>query len=201
MYRLAELSDARRKSIGYGLLGLGFVALVVGVIWIHNASLPHDAPGGVFGWIPRGSWWKGLGYLISGASSQMLVGGALMVWVLNQKMTWARAVFAAFITWLEFVLIFGMIPSEWLSFAQTDLDWSSQRVFFTVPSFLVLGNDVDISYGVIKDSISMGYHIVMLAGGAILALQIQKMRAGRPASAEKPEPKSPYGRPLLKGGS
>jgi hypothetical protein len=201
MYRLADLSDARRKSIGYGLLSLGFVALVVGVIWIHWSSLPHDVDGGFFGWIPRGSFWKALGYLISGASSQMLVGGALMTWVLNQRMTWARAVFAAFVTWIELVLIFGMIPSEWLSFAQTDLDWSSQRVLLTVPPFLVLGNDVDISYGVIKDSINMGYHIVMLAGAALLTLQIQKMKSGRPASAEKPERKSPYGRPLLKGGS
>jgi hypothetical protein len=201
MYRLAELSDARRKSIGYGMLVAGFVALVVGVIWIHFSSQAPDVDGGVFDWIPNGHIWKGIGYLVSGLASQLLVVGAFFVWVLNQRMTWARAVFAAVMTWVELVLIFGMIPSEWLSFAQTDLDWSSQKVFFTIPPILVLGNDVDISYAVIKDSISMGYHIVMLVGGAIFALQLQKMRAGRPASAEKPEPKSPYGRPLVRGGS
>ncbi len=210
MYRLAELSDSRRKSIGWGLLGLGFVALVVAVIWIHFSSLPetHIVDGEVvplvvdnFGWIPRGWLSKGIGYLVAFGASQMLVVGALFVWVLNQTMTWARAVFAATITWIELVIIFGMVPSEWLNFAQTDLDWSSQRVALVIPAWLVLGNTVEISYAVLKDSISMGYHIVMLAAAAVFALQLQKMKQGAPAAAARPEPISPYGRPLIKGGA
>jgi hypothetical protein len=35
----------------------------------------------------------------------------------------------------------------------------------------------------------------------VFALQVQKMHQGRPASAEKPEKKSPYGRPLVRGGT
>jgi hypothetical protein len=116
-------------------------------------------------------------------------------------MTWSRAVFTAYLTWLELVIIFGMVPSEWLSFAQTDLDWSSQKIALVVPPILVLGNTVEISYAMLKDSISMGYHIVMLVVAAVFTLELQKMRKGRPASAEKPEKKSPYGRPLVKGGA
>ena len=208
MYRLAELSDSRRKSIGWGLLGLGFVTLVVAVIWIHYSSLgeTHVVDGeqvplivDQFNWIPRGWLWKGLGYLAAFAASQMLVIGALFVWVLDQKMTWARAVFAAFIAWIELVLIFGMVPSEWLNFAQTDLDWSSQRVAVAIPPFLVLGNDVTLSWAALKDSISMGYHIVMLGASAVFVLQLQKMRKGAPPAAEKAQPRSPYGRPLVRG--
>jgi hypothetical protein len=210
MYRLAELTESRRKSIGWGLLGLGFVALVVGVIWIHFASFPetHIVDGeevplvlDQFNWVPRGALSKGIAYLVVFAASQMLVVGALFVWVLNQKMTWARALFAAFVAWIELVIIFGMVPSEWLNYAQTDLDWSSQRVALTIPPILVLGNQVEISYAVLKDAISMGYHIVMLAAAAIFALQLQKMKQGAPAAAEKPQPRSPYGRPLIKGGT
>jgi hypothetical protein len=210
MYRLAELSDSRRKSIGWGLLGIGFVALVIAVIWIHFSSFPenHLVDGkevplllDQFNWVPRGWLSKGLGYLVAFGASQMLVVGALFLWVLNQRMTWARAVFAATITWLELVVIFGMVPSEWLNFAQTDLDWSSQRVALALPTWLVLGNDVDISYSVLKDSISMGYHIVMLGASAVFALQLQRMKRGAPAAAAKPEPVSPYGRPLIKGGA
>ena len=80
-----------------------------------------------------------------------------------------------------------------------DLDWSSQRIALVIPPFLVLGNQVDLSYAALKDSISMGYHIAILAVGGIFALQLQKMYQGRPPSAEKPQPKSPYGRPLVKG--
>ncbi len=199
MYRLAELSDSRRKSIGWGLLGLGFVALVVGVIWIHYSSLAPGEDGGIFDWIPRGAIWKGLGYLVVFGASQMLVVGALFLWVLNQRLTWARALFASFISWIELVIIFGMVPSEWLNFAQTDLDWSSQRVALTIPPVLVLGNDVQLSYAAIKDSISMGYHLVMLGAAAVFVLQLQKIKKGPPASADKAPSRSPYGRPLIRG--
>jgi hypothetical protein len=205
MYRLGELSDGRRKAIGWPLLLFGLVLLVISVLWIHYTSIPPEEDGGIFDWVPRsvaGSYsvlWKGSGYLTVFAASQFMLVGALFVWVLNQKMTWARATFAAFLTWIELVIIFGIVPSEWLNFAQTELDWSAQRVALTVPPFLVLGNDVDISYAMVKDSISMGWHIFTLGAGAILAIQIQKIKEGRPPSAEKPEPKSPYGRPLVPG--
>lgn len=208
MYRLGELSDARRRSIGGGLLILGILGLVLGVIWIHWSSLPEtvlvdgeNVPYVVdyLNWFPRGTFWKGIGYLIIlGATTMMLV-GSLFLWVLNQRMTWARATIAALITWLALVFFFGMVPSEWLNFAQTDLDWSSQKVALQIPPILVLGNTVEISYAVIKDSISMGYHVVMLGVAAVLALQIQKIKEGRPASAAPVEKKSPYGRPLVKG--
>jgi hypothetical protein len=62
-----------------------------------------------------------------------------------------------------------------------------------------LGNDVEVSYAAIKDSVSMGYHLVMLGFGAVFAIQLQKIKEGRPASAAPVEQKSPYGRPLVKG--
>lgn len=208
MYRLGELSDARRRTIGGGLLIAGLVGLVLGVIWIHWSSLPENqVVDGVevpvvvdfLNWWPRGTVWKGLGYLVVlGATTATLVGAA-MLWVLNQRMTWARATVAALIAWIALVFYFGMVPSEWLSYAQTDLDWSTQSVAVTIPRFLVLGNQVDISWGVIKDAISMGYHIVMLGASAVFAIQLQRIKDGRPASAAPVEKKSPYGRPLVKG--
>ena len=208
MYRLAELSDARRKSIGAGLLILGFLGLVIGVIWIHWSQLPQTevidgqtVPVTVdyLNWWPRGSLWKGVGYLVVLGATTMTLVGAAFLWVLNQTMTWARATFAAFIAFTALVFYFGMVPSEWLNFAQTDLDWSNQRAALTIPSFLVLGNTVEISWAMIKDSIQMGYSLGMLAFAGVLAIQIQKMNEGRPASAAPAEKKSPYGRPLVKG--
>jgi len=210
MYRLAELSDSTRRKAGWGLLLLGTGLLVAGVLLIHFASmsLTHVVDGveepivvEYFNWVPRGALWQGLGYLVVFAASQMMIAGFVLLWVLNSRMTWSRAIFTAFLTWLELVIIFGMVPSEWLSFAQTDLDWSSQRVALVVPPILVLGNDVELSYAVLKDSISMGYHLVMLGVAAVFTLEVQKIAKGRPASADKPEKKSPYGRPLVKGGA
>lgn len=208
MYRLAELSDARRKSMGAGMLILGFLGLVLGVIWIHWSQLPQTevidgqtVPVTVdyLNWWPRGSLWKGVGYLVVLGATTMTLVGATFLWVLNQKMTWARATFAGFIAFIALVFYFGMVPSEWLNFAQTDLDWSNQRTALTIPPFLVLGNTVEISWAAIKDSIQMGYSLGMLALAGVLAIQIQKMKEGRPASAAPAEKKSPYGRPLVKG--
>lgn len=200
MYRLAELSDARRKTIGGGMLILGLLGLVLGVIWIHWSQLPQSAEVQYLDWWPRGMFWKGAGYLVVLGATTLTLVGATLLWVLNQPMTWARATVAAFISSIALVFYFGMVPSEWLNFAQTDLDWSNQRVALTIPSFLVLGSTVEISWAVLKDSIQMGYSLGMLGVAGILAIQIQKMKEGRPASAATPaEKKSPYGRPLVKG--
>jgi hypothetical protein len=209
MYRLAELSDSRRKSIGWAMLGVGTLLLAVAVWWIHFSSFPQtEVVDGVevdvvlssFNWVPRGWYWKALGYVAAFAASQLMLAGAALIWVLNQKLTWSRAVFAAFLAWIELLLLFGIVPSEWLNLAQTDLDWSSQRVAVSIPPFLMLGNEVDISWAVVKDLISTGWHLVMIPAVAIFALQVQRMYDGRPASAEKPETKSPYGRTLVRGG-
>lgn len=209
MYRLAELSDARRRSIGGGLLLLGFLGLVLGVIWVHWSQLPQNelvdgelVPVTVeyLNWWPRGMFWKGVGYLVVLGATTMILVGATFLWVLNQPMTWARATFAAFIAFTALVFYFGMVPSEWLNYAQTDLNWSNQRVAVAIPPFLVLGNSVEISWAVLKDSIQMGYSLGLLGFAGFLTIQIQKMKEGRPASAAAAaEKKSPYGRPLVKG--
>ncbi len=68
--------------------------------------------------------------------------GAAMIWVANQPLTWARTAFGAFFAWIEFVLLFGVVPSEWLNLSQGPLGWTSQNIAFTIPPWLVLGNEV-----------------------------------------------------------
>lgn len=186
----------------------GLLGLVVGVITIHWSSIPAtEVVDGVevpvvvdfMNWFPRGGLWLGLGYLIVlGSVTLCLVGGA-MLWVLNQPMTWTRATTAAMLSWVGLVFYLGMVPSEWLTFAQTELNWSSQRVALTIPAWLVLNNSIDISWAVIRDSIQAGFSLGMLGLAIVLGLQIQKMKDGRPASAQAAEPISPYGRPLVRG--
>ncbi|HEX7099595.1 MAG TPA: hypothetical protein VF377_10170 [Acidimicrobiia bacterium] len=202
MYRLGELTEQQRSRYGWSMMVLGTFFLAIGVILVHYANLPADAPRvGIFWWIPRGWLPKGLGYLIGFGASQLLIAGAAIAFVLGRRMTWALATFAAFLAWIEFVLIFGIVPSEWLNLAQTDLDWSVQRIAFTIPPWLVLGNEVQVSWGAIKDSISMGYNLVALVGAAVFAYKLQDIGKGAPARPEEPQPVSPYGRPLVRGDS
>ena len=212
MYRLAELTDSQRLKAGTALLVLGTLLMGVAVVWVHYAGLPLQefmdgdfvplvVEPAIFNEIPRGWLPKSLGYLAAFGASQMMVIGAFFVWVLNKPMTWARASIAATLTWMELVIIFGIVPSEWLNLSQTDLDWSPQRVAFDIPSWLILGNDVSISFAAIKDAISAGYNTGLLVAAPVFAIMIQKMKDGRPAKAAVEAPKSPYGRTLRKGDS
>ena len=205
MYRLGELSDDRRRRIGGLLLVAGTVLMIVAVAIVHEFGRPADGLAGspiagLLQAVPVDSlkYFKALGYLIAFAASQMMIGGAALLWLLNQPMTWARATFASFLAWMELVMIFGIVPSEWLNFSQTDLEWSFQDVLFQVPPFLVLGNEVEITTGAIKDAISGGYNVTMLALAGVFAYQLQKIKEGRPASAREADTQvSPYGSPLV----
>ncbi len=205
MHRLGELTDKQRLRLGAALMVLGLAAVAVGIFVVHWSLYPKTvAVNGEFqpyvvdhfNWMPRGWVPKVVGYLSSLAGTQMLLAGAALIWVLNQKMTWARAAFTAFLTWLELVIIVAMIPSEWLNLAQTNLDWSPQRVAFTIPAWLVLGNDVKVSFGVLKDAVSGGYSTMLVGVLAFAAVKLQAI--GKPRPAEKATV-SPYGRPLVKG--
>jgi hypothetical protein len=205
MYRLAEMSPSRRLRIGGTLLVLGAVVMVVGVTLVHIYGLgAEDAPtdgyfASMYTAVASGArhWFKALGYLVAGAASQMILAGATVLWVLNQKMTWARAAVAAFLSWMELVIIFGIVPSEWLNFSQTDLDWSLRRVLFDIPPWLLLGNEVSISLGAIKDAVSGGYNTVMLVLAGVFAYKIQDIGRPRKPEPAKEAPVSPYGRPLV----
>ena len=212
MYRLTELTDSQRLRSGTAMLVLGTIVLGVAVVWVHFSGLPEsEFVGGefvplvvepaFFNEIPRGWVPKGIGYLVAFGASQLMILGAFFIWVLNKPMTWARASIAATLTWLELVLIFGVVPSEWLNLSQTDLDWSPQRIAFTIPSWLILGNDIDISFAVLKDAISAGYNTALLGAAPVFAVMLQRMKDGRPADRQAEPKMSPYGRTLKKAES
>lgn len=208
MYRLGDLTEEQRRRYGWALMILGLGAMTVAVLLVHFSNFPetHFVNGveqpfvlDQFNWVPRGWLPKGIGYLLAFGASQMLLVGAMLAFVLGRTMTWARATFVAFVVWIEFVIIFGIVPSEWLNLAQTDLDWSNQRVALALPPWLVLGNEVEVSWSAVKDAISMGYNLTVLVGAIIFAYKIQDIEGDRPAESDKPETISPYGRPLVRG--
>ncbi len=206
MHRIAAINHQIRILIGWSSLLLGTGLMAVAVLWVHYSKLPEtEIINGVsttlvvdyFNWIPRGWFWKSLGYLAALGASQMMLLGAAFLWVLNQKMTWARAAFAAFLVWMELVIVFGIVPSEWLNLSQTDLDWSGQRIAFNIPPILMLGNEVAISWGVLKDAISGTYNLATLAGAGLFAYLLQQIY--KPPKKRTGVRLSPYGRPLVKG--
>ena len=186
---------------------IGTLLLAVGVVIAHYALFPEtefidgvEVPLQVdyLGWIPRGWQWVTLGQLIGFGGSQLMIVGSLFLWFVGRKLTWARATFGAFIAWIELVLIFGVVASEWLNLTQGPLEFTSQRIAFTIPPWLVLGNQVDISYAFIKDAISGTYNLVMVGIAIVFAYKIQDRGKQKPGAVQE-DKQSVYGRPLVKG--
>ncbi len=189
----------RRNRIGTAAMVFGLFTTVVGLVIavafgnenIVSDGFLRDSFLNMPRWIP-----VTFGQLTAVAGSQFIIGGAFLVWVTGKEMTWTRAGVATFLTWYQLVLFYGIIPSEWLNLTQGPLGWTSQKVFLTVPKFLILNNEVEISFAVLKDAISGGYLTGTLAAGIVLAAKIQGFGKGQPSAPVEVD--SPYGRPLSK---
>ena len=192
------MTDQKRVLIGAGGLAAGLVVFAVGITIAHFTNLPEfDAQGNeVLPSIPRGWQLYTLGQLIAVGGSQVMIGAAVYGWLWERPLTWVRATVGALLGWIQLVLYFGIIPSEMLNLAQGPLEWTS-RTAFTIPKFLVLNNEVAISYSTLKDAIVAGYYtnaFIALVVGVYLAQEWIKKRRDAPAVTTVSE----YGRPLQK---
>ena len=216
--RLATMDVQTRNRLSWALMGIGTIALALGTVWAHYALFPETiVESGVevvvvvdyLGWIPRGWVSVTAGQLVALGGSQLMLVAAALLWVADKPMTWARAGFLAWLVFIELILIYGVVPSEWLNLAQGPLNWTSQRIFLgygedalvRLPewvSVVTLNNPIEFSLAALKDAVSGTYHIVMLAVNFWFAYIIQDWGKSKPAVATEAQT-SPYGRPLVKG--
>lgn len=186
---LASLNDSKRGRLASVLMAFGLVALVVGVFVAHGGSLPSDA--GYLESFPRGWPVFTAGHIIAFGGSQLLLAGIGLRYVAGHKLTWARAGFAAFIAFFELILLWGVVPSEWLNLTQGPLGWTSQDALFTLPVV-----DLPVYGAFVKDAIAGGYHLGSLAIVIYFAVMVQKWGKMTPPAPSERDTTSPYGRPL-----
>ena len=190
-------------------LWVGGILLIAGIAAAHFTGMPtHDSVGReIYSWIPRCAFFEGdpvtcwvlptTSQIVALLGSQIAMAAILYGWIYGRDMTWALATLGAFLFTLETMILFGIVPNQWLSLTQGTLDWSANRVAFTIPSWLVLNNEVSVTFEVLKDAIAGGYSAALLGGIAVIAYQIQERakKAGQPP----PTTTSTYGRPVVKG--
>ena len=100
-----------RYKIGVALIFAGIGGVTIGVIIAHFAGFPEGEVIDYFNWMPRGWLMQTIGQLIAfGAGQLLLIGMAMLAWE-ETEMTWARATYLAFLSWIQFALIFGVLPS------------------------------------------------------------------------------------------
>ena len=107
-----------------------------------------------------------------GASQLLLLGLVLIVWN-DKQLTWAKATYFAFLTWIEMSILLGIVPSEWLNLSQGPLEWTGQREFIQFPPILFLNNEIGLSFAALKDLIQLGISTNFLIAGLVVAYQIQ----------------------------
>jgi uncharacterized membrane protein len=198
----ANETDIRRyRRIGITLMVAGVVIGVAGALFAHFTGLPEvdDLQRELYPNIPRGWVWVMIGQAISLGGVLIMMAGMALAFLYEREMTWARASLGALLFVSLMMIVFGIIPNEWLTLTQSTLEWTPQKIAVTVPPWLVLNNDVSISYAALKDIVSGTYAIVALGAVAVTMYQWQERQKKR-ETAPPPEPVSTYGRPITRIG-
>lgn len=119
---------------------------------------------------------------------------------IGTPVTWAESMLAAVYVFLVFFLAYGVVPHQWITHADAELNWRPDRIL-TGPTVgdqgLLEYLPFEITYQVVRDI------IVVVIYGVFLGLQIWIWSYWQNRGKKKPSlelPASTYGRPLVKKG-
>ena len=199
---MAEEKD-RNVTIGVTAVIVGVVVSIVGALWAHFTGLPavDDVGRDIYPNIPRGWVWVLIGQVISLGGLLLAMAGITLAYLWEKKMTWARSAVGAGLYTGLMMILFGVIPNEWLTYTQAVWEWTDQKIWIEIPANLVGGNEINISAAVFKDVIAGTYAVVAIAVVAVIMIRWQKrdeLRAKKEQKKSSDEKLSVYGRPLQK---
>jgi hypothetical protein len=111
--------------------------------------------------------------------------------------SWGEAMLAATFAFLMFFWWYGVIPNQWLSWADNELNWRSDAYLIQSGGSGLDGHwPIDINKQVLRDIIVVGIY------GLGLGLHVALWAIWNDRSKERPVevPASRYGRPLVRKG-
>jgi hypothetical protein len=109
-------------------------------------------------------------------------------------LTWGEAMFGAAVVFFAIFLIYGVVPHQWLAFADSELGWRKDKILFGPFDIIDKVVPFTITYEAIRDIIAAGIYIVAL--GIQIALWAKWQNRGK--VKPKAIPTSAFGRPLVK---
>lgn len=135
-----------------------------------------------------------------------VVTGAVVAYVkrrpVGTPISWGEAMFGAMVVFFLMFWAYGVIPHQWLAWADNELNWRSDK-FFVGPGRIFEASarggrfPFTITYVVIRDVIVVGIYGAALGANIMLWSMMQKRGQAVPA---KPVERSSFGRPLLREG-
>jgi hypothetical protein len=112
----------------------------------------------------------------------------------GQVITWGQAMLAAWWTFFSMFLWYGVIPHQWLTLADNELNWRADKIWYG-PGRIIDKLPFTVNYVVLRDLIVVG--IYGLALGLNIALwSIWQNRGKKKPTVEVA--RSEYGRPLVR---
>jgi hypothetical protein len=139
----------------------------------------------------------------------LVLGIAIVFWVgkrrpIGTPFTWGEAFVSGTFIFGLMLLAYGVVPNEWLQWADNRLVWRSDKMLLAISSDgIKFGEDaatiggsgrILVSYQALRDMIAAGIYIVML--GAQVALWAMWQKRGQKAGTEVAT--SEFGRPLVR---
>lgn len=190
------VSERKYLIAGIVLIAIGLAVALGGSVLVHmtEASDVDSLGNALYPNVPRGWVLVTIAQMIALGGVLMVMAGITIGWIWERPMTWARAMLGALLfTGLMFI-IFAIIPNQFLTITQATLEWTPQKIFITAPAFVVMNNDVAVSYAALKDMIAGGYTATMVIAIPVFMYWWQGRQER--AEAPKPTPVSNYGRPM-----
>ena len=136
------MTNGKKLVVGLTAIVLGIVVAIAASMFVHAAEAPAtDAVGNeLYSLVPRGWVPATLGQLVAIGGIFMILGGATFGFVYGRPLTWARAAIGAWLFTAMALVVFAVIPNQWVALAQASLEWTPQKILVTIPPALVLGN-------------------------------------------------------------
>jgi len=194
-------TEAQRRYVRVGVLLMvaGTALALAAAFVVHLIGLPKVNSFGVelYSAVPRGWVPNIIAQSVSLTGVLIAMAGMTLAFLYKRELTWARATIGAFLFTSLMMILFGVIPNEFLTLTQSTLDWSGLKQWVTIPKWLVFGNDVSLSAAAIKDIIGQGYIGTVTAAIVIFMWKWQDHQ--KKLAEEGPPPVvSRYGRPVSK---
>ncbi len=141
----------------------------------------------------------------------LILGVAICLWVgrrrpIGTPLTWGEAVVAGTFVFGIMLLAYGVVPHQWLSYADNELLWRPDKLLVGISSGgVVWGNEAKdlggtgrilINYQAIRDIVATMIYVVALGGQMYLWSVWQKRGRKKPGDVEAAT--SRFGRPVLR---
>ncbi len=111
----------------------------------------------------------------------------------GSPLSWGEAAVAGTLVFFVMFLAYGVVPHQWLTWADNELNWRADRLV-AGPGRALARLPFDVTYQVVRDIVAAGLYVVFLGAHVVLWSVWQNRGKVRAKEIEL----SSYGRPLVK---